>query len=119
MPPPWLSDESLYVPFCVAGTSLLACLAQFVARRVQKKPSEAADALNGHNGAHHSSLRDYVAGLGGPTAVVLNVLRVLSCLALLSISTYSLTFSQAPTWLTLGFFATYVSFPPPMILRVR
>ncbi|GJE87808.1 multidrug resistance-associated ABC transporter [Phanerochaete sordida] len=109
MPPPLLSDESLYVSPGAAALSVVVLAGQFVVHLVWKPskdvPSEHAPV--GDRSAS-SSFKAYIAGLGGPTAAALSAVRVLSSLALLSLSAYSLSSSQAPpAWAALGLCATY------------
>ncbi|EKM60767.1 uncharacterized protein PHACADRAFT_133526 [Phanerochaete carnosa HHB-10118-sp] len=107
-PPPQFSGRSLYVPVCAAGFSLLVFATQLVIHRARKKSSHVPDG-RAHDAERSvsSSLKNYVAGTGGPTAAVLNGLRVLSCLVLLCLSVYSATLSESPSWVALGFCTTY------------
>ncbi|GJE87809.1 multidrug resistance-associated ABC transporter [Phanerochaete sordida] len=110
MPPPWLSDESLFAATGAAGLSLLISSAQLVAHLVKKRGEgtgiDSEDALASEQNTS-SSFEAYITALGGPTAAILNAVRVLSCLALLGLSVSSATFSQTPTWATLGLCAVY------------
>ena len=116
MPPPWLSDESLYVPVYATGLSLLVMAIHRVAVRVRRTSAGAPHALESRSHddgqSKPSSLRDHIAGLGGLTAAALNALRVFSCLALLSMSLYSVTLSQPVSLIGLGLCVTYVSSSP-------
>ncbi|GJE87807.1 multidrug resistance-associated ABC transporter [Phanerochaete sordida] len=109
-PSPWRSNESLYIPVCAACLSLVSSVVRLVVHTGHKKTighSRVLDGISNHE-RRASSFGSYVAGLGGQTAVVLNMTRALSCLALLSLSIYSATVSQASSLLALSLCATYI-----------
>ena len=108
MPPPWLSDESLYVPVYAASLSVFAMAIHRIAIRARRTSADAPHAGR----IKPSSLKDCIVGLGGLTAAILNALRVVFCLTLLSLSLYSATLSQPLSWISIGFCATYVSLSP-------